>query len=103
MHPARLKTGQCRVLVNLIYKHVALQDTVYIIHYTLNCIMSDVTSSIKKTPVDLNIMDFKQMFDNEELPSLLSAFYDFSVKNDMLGLLYQANQNVTFAVKPPME
>ena len=71
--------------------------------FVLNALVSDVMSSKKKEPIDINIMDVKQMFDNEELPSLLSAFYDFSVKNDMLGLLYQANQNVTFAVKPPME
>ena len=31
--------------------------------FVLNTIISDVTSSKKKKPIDLNIMDFKQMFD----------------------------------------
>ena len=53
----------------------------------LNCIMSDVTSSIKKTPVDLNIMDFKQMFDAEELPTVLNTLYDAGVKDDLFYLI----------------
>ena len=56
-------------------------------------------SSKKKDSIDINIMDFKQMFDTEELPSVLNAFYDSGVNNDLLGLLSVANQNVTFAVK----
>ena len=39
------------------------------------------------------------MFDSEELPTVLNSFYGSGVKNDMLGLLYEANKNVTFAVK----
>ena len=44
-------------------------------------------------------MDFKQMFDAEELPGVINAFYNSCVKNDILGLLNEANQNVNFAVK----
>ena len=67
--------------------------------FVLNCIMSDVTSSIKKTPVDLNIMDFKQMFDAEELPTVLNTLYDAGVKDDLFYLINEANKSVTFAVK----
>ena len=42
--------------------------------FVLNCILSDVMSSNKKTPVDLNIMDFKQMFDAEQLQTVLNTF-----------------------------
>ena len=69
--------------------------------FVLNCIMSDVTSSIKKTPVDLNIMDFKQMFDAEELPTVLNTLYDAGVKDDLFYLINEANKSVTFAVKTP--
>ena len=63
--------------------------------------MSDVTSSKKKIPIDLSIMDFKQMFDAEELPIVLNAFYESGVKDDMFSLLHEANSSVTFAVKTP--
>ena len=41
------------------------------------------------------------MFDTEELPGVLNAFYDSGVKHDMLGLLHEANQSVSFALKSP--
>ena len=50
--------------------------------FILNSIMSDVLSSKKKVPVELNIMDFKQMFDAEDGPICLNALYDASVTND---------------------
>ena len=58
-------------------------------------------SSKKKESIDINIMDFKEMFDTEKLPGVLNVFYDSGVKNDILGLLNEANQNVNFAVKIP--
>ena len=33
--------------------------------FVLNSIVSDVMSSVKKNPLDLNIMDYHQMFDAE--------------------------------------
>ena len=67
--------------------------------FVLNAIICDVMSSKKKESIDINIMDFKQMFNTEELQGVLNAFYDSGVKNDILGLLNEANQNVNFAVK----
>ena len=58
-------------------------------------------SSKTKEPVDLNIMDFKQMFDAEELPTVLNAFYESGIKNDMLAMLKEANEVVSFAVQTP--
>ena len=58
-------------------------------------------SSSKKIPVDLSIMDFKKMFDAEELPIVLNTLYESGVKDDMLSLINQAKRNVTFAVKTP--
>ena len=44
--------------------------------FVLNSFLSDILSSKKQEPVNLNIMDFKQMFDAEELPTVLNAFYE---------------------------
>lgn len=69
--------------------------------FVLNAILKDVMSSKKKEAIDINVMDFRQMFDVEELPQVLNAFYESGVQNDLLAMLCEANQNVEFAVKTP--
>ena len=51
-------------------------------------------SSVKKQPID-----FKQMFDAEELSVCLNALYDANIQDDMLALIYEANKTTLFAVK----
>ena len=41
------------------------------------------------------------MFDTEELPIVLYAFYEGGVQNDMLGIIHAANETNSFAVKTP--
>ena len=36
-------------------------------------------SSVNKEPIDLSIMDFKQMFDSEELITCLNALHDAGI------------------------
>ena len=60
-------------------------------------------SSVKKEPIDLNVMDFKQMFDSEELSICLNAMYEADVQDDMLALIFEANKTTYFAVKTPNE
>ena len=60
--------------------------------FILNAIISDVMGSVKKEPIDLNVMDFKQMFDAEELSVCLNAMYEANIKDDMLALMFEANK-----------
>ena len=46
-------------------------------------------------------MDIKQMFDGEELKSVLNAFFEAGVKDDMFSIINEANETVKFAVKTP--
>ena len=78
-------------------KHKSVRNHLFI----LNSIISDVMSSNKKNPIDLTIMDFKQMFDSEQLETVLNAYYEAGIIDDMLALVYEANKTVTFAVKTP--
>ena len=55
----------------------------------------------RKEPIDLSIMDFKQMFDSEEVSTCLNALYDAQIQDDMLSLIYEANKTTYFAVKTP--
>ena len=78
-------------------KHKSVRNHLFV----LNSIISDVMSTKKKNPIDLNIMDFKQMFDAEELPTVLNSFYEAGVQNDLFAIIYEANKSVMFAVKTP--
>ena len=69
--------------------------------FVVNSIISDVMSSVHKDPIDLSIMDFKQMFDSEELTTCLNAIFDAGIQDDMLALIYEANKITHFAVKTP--
>ena len=69
----------------------------------LNSIISDVKSSKKKKPIDLSIMDFRQMFDAEQLQTVLNTYYEAGVIDDMFALVHEANKSVQFAVKTPTE
>ena len=78
-------------------KHKSVRNHLFV----LNSIISDVMSSKKKESIDLNVMDFKQMFDAEEIPHVLNAFYEAGIQDDMLSLLNEANKSVSFVVKTP--
>ena len=46
-------------------------------------------------------MDFKQMFDSEELSTCLNALYEAEIQDDMLAFIYEANKTTFLAVKTP--
>ena len=47
-----------------------------------------------KEPIDINIMDFKQMFDAKELPTLLNAIYEAWIKDDLCAMNNEANKEI---------
>ena len=55
--------------------------------FILNSIISDVMSSKNEEPIDLNVMDIKQMFDAEELSQVLNAFYEAGVNDDLFSII----------------
>ena len=69
--------------------------------FIINSIISDVMSSVKKEPIHLSVMDYKQMFDAEELSVCLNALYDAIIQDDMLNMIHEANKTTMFTVKTP--
>ena len=59
-------------------------------------------STRKKTPVDIQIVDYKQCFDTLWLEECLNDLYDSGVRDDKLALLYNINSHVNVAVKTPV-
>ena len=66
--------------------------------FVINGIIHDVMSSIKKEPIQLQIYDYKQMFDAMNLKEAIADIFDAGVVDDQLSLLYQANHDVRMAV-----
>ena len=70
--------------------------------WILNGIICDILSTKRKTPVDIQIFDYKQCFDSLWLQECLNDVYDSGVKDDQLSLLYNINTHVKVAVKTPV-
>ena len=60
--------------------------------FVLNSIISDVLSSVKKAPVDLTVMDYRQMFDAEEVFIGLKALYEAGVQDDIFALINKSDR-----------
>ena len=70
--------------------------------WILNGIICDILSTKKKTPVDIQIFDYRQCFDSLCLQECINDMYDSGVKDDQLSLLYNVNTQVKVAVKTPV-
>ena len=70
--------------------------------WVLNGIISEVLSSKKKPPIDIQIFDYKQCFDSLWMEECLNDLYESGVNDDKLALLHNINNNVKIAVKTPV-
>ena len=59
-------------------------------------------SSVKKEAIALNVMDYKQMFDAEELAICLSAMYSANIQDDMLNLILKQTKSQCLQSKHQM-
>ena len=69
--------------------------------FIINGIIHDVLSSSKKNPILLQIYDYAQMFDSNDLKQAISDIYEAGLQEDNLSLLYQANKEIFMAVNTP--
>ena len=69
--------------------------------FIVNSIMFDVFQSKSKKPVDLMVLDFKQMFDSEWLQEALNDLYEAGVCDDYLPLIFESNKEAFVSVKTP--
>ena len=70
--------------------------------WILNGIITDILSSKKKMPIDVQLFDYKQCFDSLWLDECLNDLYESGVKDDNFVLLYNVNKHVKVAVKTPV-
>ena len=70
--------------------------------WIVNGIISDVLSSKSKTPIDIQIFDYKQCFDTLWLQECLNDMYSAGLDDEKFALLYNVNKKVKIAVKTPV-
>ena len=78
-------------------KNVNIRNHIYVV----NSVIHDVMSKKSKEPVDIMVLDYKQMFDSECLFECLNDVYEAGVTDDMFNLIYEANKETFVAVKTP--
>ena len=70
--------------------------------WVINGIICDVLSKKSKTPIDIEIFDYRQCFDSLWLEECMNDLYSAGLQDDKFALLYNANSNVKVAVKTPV-
>ena len=69
--------------------------------FIVNSIIYDVLSKKSNEPVDIMVLDYKQMFDSECLFECLNNVYEAGMSDDIFPLLYEANKENFVAVQTP--
>ena len=69
--------------------------------FIVNSVIHDVMSKKSKEPVDIMVLDYKQMFESECLFESLNDVYEAGVTDDTFPLSYEANKETFVAVKTP--
>ena len=69
--------------------------------FIVNTIIHDVLSKKSNEPVDIMVLDYKQMFDSECLYECLNDVFEAGVRNDKFVLLHEANRENYVAVQTP--
>ena len=71
--------------------------------FVVNSIIYDVLSSKSKKPIDIMVLDYKQMFDSECLFECMNDVYEAGVDDDYFVMMYEANRENLWQLKHPLE
>ena len=61
----------------------------------------DVLKNKSQKPIDVMVLDYKQMFDSECLFECMNDVYEAGVKDDIFALISEANKRSLVAVETP--
>ena len=69
--------------------------------FVVNSIIHDVLSKKSNEPIDIMVLDYKQMFDSECLFECMNDVFEAGVDDDYFCLMYEANKENFVAVQTP--
>ena len=78
-------------------KHKNIRNHIFVV----NSVLHDVMQKKKNNPIDLMVLDYKQMFDSECLYECMNDLYEAGVQDDILSLIYESNRKSFVAVQTP--
>ena len=78
-------------------KHKNIRNHIFVV----NSIIHDVLSRKTKSPIDIMVLDYKQMFDSECLFQCMNDLYEAGVNDDIFALIFEANRENLVAVNTP--
>ena len=78
-------------------KHKNIRNHIFVV----NSVLHDVLQKKSRNPVDLMVLDYKQMFDSECLFECMNDLYEAGVKDDIFPLIYESNRRSYVAVQTP--
>ena len=67
--------------------------------FIINGIINHQLATKSKTPLAIQIYDYRQMFDSMSLEEASNDLYDVGIQDDNLPLIFEANQNIEMSVK----
>jgi hypothetical protein len=69
--------------------------------FIVNSIIFDVLLKKSNKPIDIMVLDYKQMFDSECLFECMNDVYEAGVQDDIFALLCEANKKSYVAAQTP--
>ena len=70
--------------------------------WVVNSVICDTISTKKKSPVDIQIYDYKEAFDSLWLEECLNDMFEGGLKDDKFNLIHNANSLVDIVVRTPV-
>ena len=59
--------------------------------FVVNSVIHDVLSKKTKEPIDIMVLDYKQLFDSKCLYECMNDLYEAGIKDDIFALIYEAS------------
>ena len=69
----------------------------------MNSVIHDVLSKKNNVPIDIMVLDCKQMFDSECLFECLNDLYESGIDDDIFSLIHEANREIMWLSKHPVD
>ena len=70
--------------------------------FVVNSVMHDVLNKKSNEPIDIMVLDYKQMFDSECLYECMNDVFETGVTDDNFSLIYEANRETLWQLKHQM-
>ena len=69
--------------------------------FIVNGVIHDVLANKKATPLDVEVVDFKQCFDTLWLEECMNDLFEAGIDDDNLAMIYEASRKINVSVSTP--